>query len=142
MAEAKRGDTVTIHYTGTLEDGSVFDSSEGSEPISFTLGAGEVISGFEDAVLGMSVGDKKKTTIEAENAYGEHHDALIMRVERSQVPPGTEIEVGDVLQVGLADGQTATVIVTGLDADSVTLDANHPLAGKALTFDLELVSIA
>jgi peptidylprolyl isomerase len=142
VAEAKRGDTVTIHYTGTLDDGSVFDSSEGSEPISFTIGAGEVISGFEDAVLGMKVGDKKTTKIDAENAYGEHHDALIMRVDRSQVPPGTEIEVGDVLQVGLDDGQTATVIVTALDAESVTLDANHPLAGKALTFALELVSIS
>lgn len=142
MAEAKRGDTVTIHYTGTLEDGSVFDSSDDSEPISFTLGAGEVIPGFEDAVLGMSVGDKKTATIEAEQAYGEQHDALIMRVDRSEMPPETEVEVGDVLQVGLADGETATMVVTEMDAETVTLDANHPLAGKALTFALELVSIS
>jgi peptidylprolyl isomerase len=142
MAAAKRGDTVSIHYTGTLDDGSVFDSSEGSEPITFTIGSGEVIPGFEEAVTGMSIGDKKTTVIDAANAYGDHHDELIMKVDRSQVPPGTEIAIGDVLQVGLDDGQTATVIVTDLDPTTVTLDANHPLAGKALTFALELVSIS
>ncbi len=142
MAAAKQGDTVSIHYTGTLDDGSVFDSSDGGEPISFTIGAGDVIAGFDEAVLGMSVGDRKTTTIQPENAYGDHHEELIMKVDRSQVPPDTELGIGDVLEVGLSDGEAATVVVVELDPSTVTLDANHPLAGKALTFALELVSIS
>lgn len=139
--QAKRGDTVSIHYRGTLQDGTEFDSSEGSDPIRFTIGSGEVIPGFEEAVQGMSAGEKKTTVIDADNAYGERRDELVFRVERSQLPEGVEVEVGDMLQVGFPDGSSAAVQVRELDADSVTLDANHPLAGKELTFELELVSI-
>lgn len=139
--QAQRGDTVQIHYTGSLEDGTVFDSSQGNDPIAFTIGAGEVIPGFEEAVVGMSIGDTKRQTIESENAYGEHRDELMFNVSRDQVPPDTEVSIGDLLQVGLADGQTATVMVAEIDDEKLVLDANHPLAGKTLIFDLELVGI-
>ena len=141
MAQAKRGDTVHVHYRGTLDDGSEFDSSAGSDPIVFTIGAGQVIPGFENAIEGMSTGDKKTERIEAENAYGDHRDELVFTVGRDQMPDGADVEVGDMLQVGFPDGSNATVQVAALDDQSVTLDANHPLAGKNLTFELELVSI-
>jgi peptidylprolyl isomerase len=141
MTQAKRGDTVHVHYTGTLDDGSVFDSSHDSEPIVFTLGAGEVIPGFETAIEGMSAGEKKTQRIEAGNAYGEHRDELVFQVSRDQMPEDGDVEVGDMLRVGFPDGSTAAVQVAAIEGDSVTLDANHPLAGKNLTFELELVSI-
>jgi len=141
MQHAKRGDTVHVHYRGTLADGTEFDSSAGSDPIRFTIGAGEVVPGFENAIEGMSVGEKKTETIAADNAYGTHQDELVFTVERDQMPPGTDVGVGDVLRIGFPDGSSAAVQVAALDDDSVTLDANHPLAGKDLTFELELVSI-
>jgi peptidylprolyl isomerase len=142
MAQAKRGDTVHVHYRGTLDDGTEFDSSSGSDPIVFTIGSGQVIPGFENAIEGMSTGDKKTERIEAGNAYGDHRDELIFTVGRDQMPDGgADVEVGDMLQVGFPDGSNAAVTVAGLDDQSVTLDANHPLAGKNLTFELELVSI-
>lgn len=142
MAQAaKRGDTVHVHYRGTLDDGTEFDSSEGAEPISFTLGSGEVIPGFETALEGMSVGDRKTERIEAGNAYGERRDDLVFKVGRDQIPPNSDVELGDQLQIGFPDGSNAVVQVTALDDQTVTLDANHPLAGKALNFDLELVKI-
>jgi peptidylprolyl isomerase len=142
MQQAKRGDTVHVHYRGTLDDGTEFDSSAGAEPISFTLGAGEVIPGFEEAVEGMSAGEKKTQHIQAQNAYGEHRDELVFTVPKDQMPEGgSDIEVGDMLRVGFPDGSSANVQVAGVEATSVTLDANHPLAGKNLTFELELVSI-
>jgi len=141
MQQAQRGDTVHVHYRGTLSDGTEFDSSAGSDPISFTLGAGEVIEGFETAIEGMSAGDRKTAIIPAENAYGERREELVFKVGREQMPPSEDIEVGDMLQVGFPDGTSAAVQVAALDGGSVTLDANHPLAGKALTFELELVSI-
>lgn len=139
--QAKRGDRVQVHYTGRLDDGTEFDSSADSDPISVTLGAGEVIPGFENALEGMSVGDKKTERLEAENAYGEHSEDLVFKVGREQLPDDAEIEVGDMLRVGFPDGSTAEVQVLEMDDQSVTLDANHPLAGKALTFDLEIVKI-
>ena len=139
--QAKRGDTVHVHYRGTLDDGSEFDSSEGNDPIVFTIGAGQVIPGFEDAIEGMSAGEKKTQHIDVANAYGEHRDELVFVVSRDQMPEGAEVEVGDMLRVGFPDGSNAAVQVAALDGDSVTLDANHPLAGKNLTFELELVSI-
>ena len=139
--QAQRGDTVSVHYRGTLSDGSEFDSSAGSDPIRFTIGAGEVIPGFETAVEGMSAGDRKTETIVAENAYGERRDELVFTVDRDQMPEGNEIEVGDMLRIGFPDGSSAAVQVAGLDDATVTLDANHPLAGKDLTFELELVAI-
>lgn len=139
--QAKQGDTVQIHYKGTFEDGTVFDSSEGGEPLEFTIGEGQVISGFEQAVVGMAVGGQKRESIPAVNGYGEHDDDLVFTVGRDQLPAETDVSVGDVLQVGFPDGGTATVHVAGIDDESVTLDANHPLAGKTLVFDLELVKI-
>ncbi|HYC91521.1 MAG TPA: peptidylprolyl isomerase [Thermoanaerobaculia bacterium] len=139
--QAKKGDTVHVHYRGTLDDGSEFDSSEGNEPIVFTIGAGQVIPGFEDAIEGMSAGDKKTERIEAGNAYGDRRDELVFTVPRDQMPEGSDVEVGDMLRVGFPDGSNAAVQVAAVDEQSVTLDANHPLAGKNLTFELELVSI-
>lgn len=141
MQQAKQGDKVHVHYRGKLDDGTVFDSSEGSEPIVFTIGSGDVIPGFEHAVEGMTSGEKKTERIAAENAYGERRDELVFTVGREQMPENTEVEVGDTLQVGFPDGSSAAVQVAGIDDGSVTLDANHPLAGKNLTFDLELVDI-
>ncbi len=139
--QAKRGDTVHVHYRGTLDDGTEFDSSAGTDPIVFTIGAGQVIPGFEDALEGMSVGEKKTEHIAAGNAYGDHREELVFTVPREQMPEGAEVEVGDMLRVGFPDGSNAAVQVAALDDDSVTLDANHPLAGKNLTFELELVAI-
>jgi peptidylprolyl isomerase len=139
--QAKSGDTVQVHYKGTLNDGTVFDSSEGSEPISFTLGAGQVIPGFETAVEGMKVGDTKTETIASDDAYGPRRDELVFRIGRDQIPPGQDIEVGDTLRIGFADGSTAAVQVAAMDEQSLTLDANHPLAGQDLTFALTLVKI-
>jgi peptidylprolyl isomerase len=141
MQQAKRGDTVQVHYRGTLDDGTEFDSSAGSDPIVFTIGEGQVIPGFENALEGMTTGEKKTERIEAENAYGDHRDELVFSVGRDQMPDAEEVEVGDMLQVGFPDGSNAAVTVAAVDGDSVTLDANHPLAGKNLTFELELVSI-
>ncbi|MEO8378734.1 MAG: peptidylprolyl isomerase [Acidobacteriota bacterium] len=139
--QAKRGDTVQVHYRGTLDDGTEFDSSRESDPISFTIGSGEVIPGFETAIEGMTPGDRKTERFEPDAAYGDRRDELVFEVGRDQMPDGEEIEVGDMLQVGFPDGGNATVTVTSLDGDTVTLDANHPLAGKPLTFELELVAI-
>lgn len=141
MSTAKRGDVVHVHYRGTLDDGTEFDSSAGSDPLTFTLGAGEVIPGFENAIEGMAAGEKKTETIPADNAYGNRREELVFKVGRDQMPADTEIETGDMLQVGFPDGSSAAVQVTALDDASVTLDANHPLAGKNLTFELELVGI-
>lgn len=140
MAQAKQGDTVHVHYKGTLEDGTMFDSSEGSEPISFTIGEGQVIPGFEQAIVGMNIGDKKTERLEAERAYGFHRDDLVFRVGKEQMPE-EGVEVGDMLQVGFPDGGSAAVQVADIENDVITLDANHPLAGKTLVFDLELVAI-
>lgn len=141
MAQVKAGDTVRIHYTGTLDDGEVFDSSEGREPLTFTVGAGQVIPGFDDAVLGMNVGDEKTVTIPAERAYGEHQDSLLMEVPRADLPADREPQVGDQLMIGTPDGQPFPVTIYALSDDSAVLDSNHPLAGEDLTFDIALVEI-
>ena len=141
VMQAKKGDTVSVHYKGTLDDGTIFDSSEGGDPISFTLGDGQVIPGFEEAIEGMSVGDEKTQTIESEDAYGPHRDELVFRVPRAQMPDSSDVEVGDMLRLGFPDGTSAAVQVADMDGESLTLDANHPLAGKDLTFELRLVEI-
>ena len=141
MAQAQSGDTVAVHYTGTLSDAQVFDSSEGREPITFTLGAGQVIPGFEQGVAGMSPGDKKTIHIPAEQAYGPHDERLVLDVDRAQFPPDVEPEVGQQFQVQQQDGQSLMVTVTGVTPSHVQLDANHPLAGQDLTFEIELVEI-
>jgi peptidylprolyl isomerase len=141
MQQAKQGDTVQVHYTGKLEDGTVFDSSSGGDALSFTIGAGQVIPGFENAVVGMQQGDQKTETIAAERAYGPHREELIFTVSRNDIPQDMELSVGDILQVGFPSGETGSVQVSELGDRTVTLDANHPLAGKTLIFDLELVGI-
>jgi len=141
MTQAKAGDKVKVHYTGKLADGTQFDTSADQDPLEFTLGAGEVIPGFEDAVLGMNPGDTKTATIPADNAYGDYDDELVLEVERNQFPPEITPEVGQRLQLHQGDGQVFGAVVTEVNGDTVTLDANHPLAGQELTFDIELVEI-
>ena len=141
MASAKKGDTVKVHYTGKLDDGSVFDSSrERDEPLEFKIGEGEVIPGFEEAVEGMSAGDEKTVTIPADQAHGDYNPQLVHEVDRGQIPESIPLEVGGQLQVQGQDGRAFVVTVAEVNDDSVKLDANHPLAGKDLTFELELVS--
>jgi peptidylprolyl isomerase len=140
MAQAKRGDTVRVHYTGTLDDGQEFDSSRGLDPLTFTLGTGSVIQGFDDAVTGMAVGDEKRVTIPAEEAYGPRREELTLQLPRAELPADMEIEEGTQLRMEQGD-QSIVVTVRQLDEESVTLDANHPLAGESLTFELRLVDI-
>ncbi|MEX2535354.1 MAG: peptidylprolyl isomerase [Trueperaceae bacterium] len=142
MDNAQSGNVVRVHYTGRLDDGSVFDSSEGRDPLEFTLGSGQVITGFERAVSGMAVGETRSTRIPADEAYGPRREDLLLEVEREQIPEGIELSVGSQLQLQQGDGQTVPVMVAQLDGESVTLDANHPLAGQDLTFELELVEVA
>ncbi len=141
MAQAKEGDTVKIHYTGKLEDGTVFDSSEGRDPLTFTIGSGQVISGFEEAVLGMGLDEKKNVTIPSDKAYGERNEKLVMDVPRNQVPEDINPELGQKLQMQGPDEQMVIVEITALTEENITLDANPPLAGKDLVFDIELVEI-
>ncbi|MCT8161834.1 peptidylprolyl isomerase [Pseudoruegeria sp. SHC-113] len=141
MTEIKSGDTVRIHYKGTLDDGSVFDSSEGRDPLEFTVGSGQIIPGLDEALPGMAVGESKSVTIAPEKAYGPSHDEARQSVPRAQIPAEIPLEVGIQLQMQTPDGRAIPVTVVEITEDSVTLDANHPLAGKALTFDFEIVSI-
>ncbi|HEX74745.1 MAG TPA: peptidylprolyl isomerase [Dehalococcoidia bacterium] len=138
---AKDGDTVKVHYTGTLEDGTVFDTSVEREPLEFTLGEGTLISGFEEAVKGMQVGQSKTVTIPAEEAYGPHRDDLVLVIERDQLPEGLNPEVGQQLQMQQTNDRTIAVIVTDVSETTITVDANHHLAGKDLTFEIELLEI-
>lgn len=142
MTRAKDGDSVKIHYTGTLDNGETFDSSKGRDPLEFTLGAGQVISGFDKAVCGMAVGETKTETIPAAEAYGERREEMILTVPTAKVPPGVNTKIGSRLTMKTQDGQQVPVKVTEASEDSITLDANHPLAGENLTFEIELVSIA
>lgn len=139
--QAKKGDAVKVHYTGRLDDGFVFDSSESREPLGFTLGDGNMIKGFDSAVYGMTIGDKKTVTIPATEAYGERRDDMIMDVPREQVPPHIQAEVGLQLMLQGGGGQPMPVTVVEITEEKIVLDANHELAGKDLIFDIELVSI-
>lgn len=141
MSQAKPGDTVSIHYTGTLDDGTQFDSSQGREPLEFEIGSGQVIPGFDKAVEGMAVGDNKSVRIEANDAYGERHEQLVQEVDRSMLPDNLEPEAGMTLQSNSPDGQVMQFVVTEVSDATITVDANHPLAGQALTFAIELVGI-
>lgn len=142
MSEAKTGDTVAIHYTGTFEDGTQFDSSAGREPLEFEVGGGQMIPGFDKAVEGMAVGDTKSVRLEPEEAYGPHYAELVQQVPRSALPEDLDPEEGMALQTKGLDGEMAVFVVTGVTTDEITVDANHPLAGKVLNFDIELLSIA
>ena len=141
MAEPARiGDLVRVHYTGRLDDGKVFDTSrDGGEPLEFTVGAGQVIPGFDDAVRGMSVGESKTIEIESEDAYGPHREGLVATIERERAKFPFEPQVGMNLLMPLPDDQQLEVVVTEVTDTHVTVDGNHPLAGKKLIFDLELV---
>ncbi len=141
MAQAQIGDTVQVHYTGTLEDGTVFDTSINRAPLQFTIGDGQIIPGFEQAVIGMNPGESKTTKVPADKAYGPHYEEMVLVVDRDQFPEHLKPEVGQQLQMRQPDGQTIVVAVTDVSESSVTLDANHPLAGKDLTFDIQLIEI-
>lgn len=141
MSEAKKGDKVKVHYTGRLQDGSVFDSSVDREPLEFEVGAGMMIAGFDKAVNGMNIGDKKTAEIPANEAYGEKNDEMVVDVPKAQLPPDLKPEVGQQLAMQQPNGQSVPVVVTKVEAETVQIDANHPLAGKDLIFDIELVSI-
>jgi peptidylprolyl isomerase len=142
MTQAKNGDTVKIHYTGKLQDGTVFDSSSEREPLKFNIGSGQVIPGFEEAVTGMTVGEKKTALIPCDKAYGERNPSMVMIVDRKHVPADIDPEVGLRLQVGSPSGELINVTVIEINDKNITLDANPPLAGEDLTFELELVEIA
>jgi len=141
MSQAKSGDTVRIHYTGKLEDGTQFDSSSGREPLEFALGGGQVIPGFEQAVEGMVVGDSKSVAIEADRAYGPRQEQLVQDVPKTALPPEMEPAVGMSLQGQATDGQVTHFVVTEVAETTITVDANHPLAGQTLNFDIELMEI-
>ena len=142
MSQAKSGDTVKIHYTGTLDDGTEFDSSAGREPLEFSLGRGQVIAGFDNAVDGMTVGDSKTVTIPPAEAYGERQEQLVQEVPKTSLPDDMKPEVGMPLQSQGPDGQVMNLVIAKVTEESITVDANHELAGKALTFAIELVEIA
>lgn len=139
--QAKNGDVVRVHYTGKLDDGTVFDSSTGGEPLQFTIGSGQLIPGFEQAVIGLKTGESITVKIPAVEAYGPHQEELVLVIDRTEFPADLEPQIGQQLQMSLADGSPIQVLVTGVSELTVTLDANHPLAGKDLTFDIELVDI-
>jgi peptidylprolyl isomerase len=141
LTMVKKGDKVKVHYTGKLNDGAVFDSSEGREPLEFTLGEGSMIRGFENAVYGMEVGQSKTVTIPSLEAYGPHKDGLVMTFDRTQLPPGMSPRVGDQLQMQTPSGGAAVVTVSAASEKNITVDANHPLAGKDLTFEIRLVEV-
>ncbi len=142
MQKPQSGDTVRVHYTGTLEDGTQFDSSRGAEPLEFAMGQGQLIAGFENAVAGLAVGERCTVTLSPEQGYGDVNEAMIQDVPREMMPDDVELEVGMVLQGRAEDGRVDNFTVVSFTDEQVKLDANHPLAGKALTFDIELVSIA
>jgi peptidylprolyl isomerase len=139
--QATNGDTVLFHYTGSLNDGTVFDSSSGRDPLQVTIGSGQVIRGVDDALVGMAPGEEKTVTVGADEAYGPRRPELLHEVERDAIPPEVNVEVGSQLQGRDTGGQSLRLTVVEVADDKVTLDANHPLAGQELTFDLQLVRI-
>jgi peptidylprolyl isomerase len=141
MALAKAGDTVRIHYKGTLEDGTVFDSSRGRDPFEFVLGAGMVIPGFDNAITGMEEGSTQTVAIEPEDAYGPYQDDHVIEVNKDQIPADITPEIGMGLQLHSNDGRKFNVVISEIADDTVKLDGNHPLAGKTLTFEIELLAI-
>jgi len=141
MAHAKHGDLVKVRYTGTLDDGSTFDSSDGREPLQFVIGEGMLIPAFEQAIVGMLPGDSRLVHIPADDAYGPYMDEMILEVDKNQIPPYLNPEEGMQLQITQDDGSSTVVKVVKLTDEKVFLDANHPLAGKDLNFSIELVDI-
>jgi peptidylprolyl isomerase len=141
MQQVKSGDTVRVHYHGKLDDGSTFDSSEGRDPLEFTVGSGQVIKGFDEAMLDMKPGEKKTVNIPVEQAYGQRNDDMMMEYPKSEFPADMKPEPGMELHMSDNMGNVFPVVIEAVNDETVILDANHPLAGKDLTFDLELVSI-
>jgi peptidylprolyl isomerase len=142
MTQPKQGDKVQVHYTGTLPDGTQFDSSVGGEPLEFTIGAGQLIPGFEQAVTEMAVGESRTVTIPADDAYGPRYDELLQEVPRELIPETIELSEGLALQGQAPDGHPMRYTVVAFTEEKVTLDGNHPLAGEDLVFELELLAIA
>ncbi len=141
MQQVKNGDTVRVHYHGKLDDGSTFDSSQGRDPLEFVVGSGQVIKGFDQALVDMKVGDKKNVHIPVDQAYGHHNSEMVMEYPRKDFPEDMEPQLGMELSLSDAQGQVFPVVISEIREDSVILDANHPLAGKDLHFEIELVSI-
>ncbi|TDL81771.1 peptidylprolyl isomerase [Palleronia sediminis] len=141
MSQVKAGDTVRMHYEGKLDDGTPFDSSAGRDPLEFTVGSGQIIPGLDQAVAGMEVGEKKTVTVAPQDAYGERDPQRVQAVPREQIPDHIPTDPGTQLQLQTPEGQTVPVTVAGATEQEVMLDANHPLAGQNLTFDVELVEI-
>jgi FKBP-type peptidyl-prolyl cis-trans isomerase 2 len=141
MQQVKSGDKVKVHYHGRLTSGDTFDSSEGREPLEFEVGGGMVIKGFDDGVTGMAVGEKKTINIPAEEAYGPINEEMVIEFPKANFPPDMQLEAGMPLMMSNGQGQNFQVVVIEIKEDTVILDANHPLAGKELIFDLELVEI-
>ncbi len=139
--QAKTGDTVKVHYTGKLADNNIFDTSTNREPLQFTIGQGQLIPDFEQSVIGMKPGDSKTVQIPSDRAYGPHNKEMVMVVDRSEFPEDLEPKVNQMFQVRQSDGQVLPVTVTDVSESKVTLDGNHPLAGKDLTFDIQLTDI-
>lgn len=141
MQQVKSGDTVKVHYHGKLTDGTTFDSSEGRDPLEFEVGSGMVIKGFDDGVTGMIVGEKKSITIPVVDAYGPKQEEMIIEFPINQFPPDLKPEIGMPLTMTTSQGQPVQVVIVEVGTETVMLDANHPLAGQDLVFDLELVEI-
>lgn len=142
MPQVKEGDTVKIHYTGKFDDGTVFDASQENEPLEFVVGEGQVITGVEEAVIGMNPNENKTAQIPPDKAYGQYHEDMVIEVEKDKFPEHIQPEPGLELELKQEDGESVYVTVTNVTEDEVTLDANHPLAGKNLTFEIELLEIA
>ncbi len=141
MSKAENGNTVKVHYTGTLDDGSQFDSSEGREPLEFTIGNDQVIPGFDKACCGMAVGEKITVTFAPEDAYGEYNPEIVATAPRSMMPEGLEPKVGMPMSTHGENGELIEFVITAFDDETVTIDGNPPMVGKTLTFDIEMVEI-
>lgn len=141
MKTIENGSVVAVHYTGTLPSGEVFDSSEGRDPLKVTIGQGELISGFEDSLMGMGLNEKKKFTLGPEDAYGQRNEEAVRQFSRNELPPDLDVQEGQLLAVSTQDGQRIPARVAQLDDENITLDLNHPLAGQSLTFEVEVVDI-
>ena len=141
MLQVTKGDLVQVHYTGKLSDGEEFDSSRGEEPLKVEIGAGQLIQGFEDGLLGMSIGESKTVIIPPDQAYGLRHEEMVRAVTLDQLPDGLEVQEGMILESSDQQGHRVELRVTEIDGDKVVLDMNHPLAGETLTFDIEVVEI-
>ena len=141
MSAVSMGDTVRFHYTTKLEGGAELDSSRSGDPMEVTLGEGKIIAGLESALVGMAAGDAKTVKIHAEQAYGPHHAEFVRVIDRSMIPPNIDLVVGKVLQAGASEDEQINLTITEVAEETVTLDANHPLAGKDLVFDVEIIEI-